>query len=580
MQKIAIVQRFVAFSIFCLASSLILSGAARAGSLYGLQDIHSTNTRLLFDLEASRYDGLRDARGYVPVYEVTVENVLEGDILKLSGQIEASEKNGKLTYLGAYLRVTRPDGVERRAGPVAYQYVVRDSNHHMPLNLFGRFEARMDGDYKIELIARAPNAEHINLDMDDSYFPLQDSGAATKSVWVEYIAVDGPASGDVHDSDFGHLTAEHFRHFADKRNLNAAGPLGAFSAETAFIPENDVDVLTPTPTELGTLGEFELRQGDIVRVQTMVKAQFLSDDDFDRNIFSTSLKMIRGTSGNRLAVATENMVRELFRFSLQNEGFYKARHDGDNVSFVQEAQGLHPASRPERTYRINGRHGQMSSLHFRSWPDGMPKTVDEAFYPVQDAPFMANGHDRKILSWSGSGKNGDILRVQSQVQFDLDAATGVKCRARIEVYEDQKLRDVSVWDERFLRNDYPIDGHDYRSGSYAPFTVHVLKGGDIDVHMVGNCDQINGTTPPLANDVKVAYLGTGLFIEKFGSSLSNGPPGQPGLPAPGPVPVEPEVSGGVPAGVFRRAQKPGFPENSPSAGRRPQHLLLAAHPGQ
>lgn len=482
--------------------------------VYGLQSIVETKTRQLFDIEASQYDPFRLAGGYIPIYTLTINKVSPGDILKFSGQVEVSEKNGRKTAINAYIILIRPDGNSVRVSPVATQHASRDSNHHMPLNLYGQYTAPLKGNYKAYLLTRAPNAEHINLDIDDKYYPLQQSGQAQNSVWVEYIGVDSHASSEQYRSDFGHLMIEHFKKFSSHAVAMEQNTQGVVAISSLKMPDTDIDILTPTPELIGQSDLLNLNSGDYVRIQSSAKAQYKSSDSLDINLFSLTLNLIQSGVVQRLSLSTENITKQLYRFSLQNNSFFQAGFWGDTIRFSQEAHGIHPASNAERTYSVKKNQGQLDVIHFSAALSKKLKTADHYLTLPTNISLKADNSIQTILSQSGINTGSDILRIQSQLQINLEAALAIKCKTRIEIWEDGSRRKTSVWDERFMRNDQLSD-FNFTHASYSPFALYQLTSATYETKLVAQCTPIKSSYIPNSDDLILPRTGAGLFIEQY-----------------------------------------------------------------
>jgi hypothetical protein len=490
-------MRFILLIVF-----LLIGSNQASANVFGLLDVKHTQTRLLMDLDSDVYDPLRTAYDYVPVYRTTVSNGQSGDIFKIAAQIETSEKNRDRAKVWAYVRVIRPNGTEFRVTPFSWQWAERGNNHHMPMHLFGSYEATQSGVHTFEIMARATSTEQIDLDPADRFRPLQDSGVVTRSVWVEFATEAGDES---YASDFGQLIVEHYRSFSTVSAAQSNGSRGIVDHYRKFtypiIRVTDTDNNgAPNYYDAGQSKPFSLGNSDILRGQSLATAQYLSGSDI--NLFS--LELLANTNGvdDRVSVSTENVVPELYRFSLQNDALHRATAT-QSVRLKQRVRGItdHPAP-----YDLLQNNREIAAVQFSG--AGAPKYLKESRRANlgSDTFYAANGTYYELLSISGANTGGNILRLQGQVQADLqDLTTSASCSARIEVWEDGVKKYASLLDQRFVQNRHP-------SATYAPFGVYELSAlaSIYDIKLLVRCS----STKPTAL-VKYRYYGNSLFVDRF-----------------------------------------------------------------
>jgi hypothetical protein len=121
---------------------LTLCAHSAVADVYALGAPHRSSVRLQAEVDSL----------YLPMYQVAV-TARAGDILRVAGFLEVSERGGKRNKVFAYL-AARPFGSSGRSriSSEARQVANSNQNHHMALNLFGSYIVPSSGEYLIELL--------------------------------------------------------------------------------------------------------------------------------------------------------------------------------------------------------------------------------------------------------------------------------------------------------------------------------------------------------------------------------------------------------------------------------------------
>lgn len=493
------------FILAFLSAVLVFArGAVAHAQAHGLAEVKESQQRGFFDLHTGMYE---------TIYKVTVNNAAPGEILRIAGRIEASEKNCAYSKLWTYVQVTRPDGVKLRVSPYAWQWVSRKNNHHMPLYVYGSHTASQSGDYEIAVLARATNTEPIFLrkycsmpGVDPRNQALQDQNVAQSNMWVEFVPKPVVSNGvivNIDDyysfcCDYGSIIVERFSPFAAGQSPGNLRGVVDFERRFIFPQATIVGVAEVRDATKG----FLAAASDILRFQGLATAQYENGN----NIFALELEV----DSSRIAVSTENVVNELYRFSLQNDGVVEATQN-ETIAFEQVVKGIET---DQDAYTLPANQREMATLHFSTL--GAPKYLKSSDYVTvsNDLYLDLAGENSKTITvaqFESDANPSDIIRVQSQAQIDLLQGAVGSCSARIEIWEydgvEYVVRYLSLLDQRYVRTDHS-------SASYSPFALHRLSGSAQGYRVIlqARCASSDPNFEVFLKD-----YGQGLIVDQFGN---------------------------------------------------------------
>lgn len=427
------------------------------GSVYALYDTLETKTRI-----ASHVTTI-----YQPVYAIEV-NAESGDILRVSSQVEASEKEHIKNIVWGYLSIRSQSSSNRtRISSYGWQVANRKNNHHMPMNLYGHKVITSSDTYIIEIMARKSFASEVKVEW---------TGNST--------------------SDYGQIIVEQYRQYnTPETAVNYGAKLlvdfdrAPMQSPTLVVGvnQNGIDF------ELPKTKTFSASLGDQFRIHGLATAQYLTDLDlFGLKLYSK----INGGQLRRLSLSTENVFQWLYRFSLNNDGVHES-NSVQNIHFYQTANGIN-----NNGFVIPNGQTDLLAFQFSSNPihlvggnDAFYLHSSRKFTTTKDLSYSSAAGKIVLFDYKNAYTAGDIIRAQGQLQLTVSSVNSVaSCWARIEVYRGSKRVYASVIDQRYLRNSNNEE-IDHDSGTFSPFAVYkVPASNSYAVRLVADCGSAGGAT--------------------------------------------------------------------------------------
>ncbi len=458
--------------------------------VYALQEVLRTEQRVVAELPFQTYG---------PTHEVLV-NALAGDLLRISGQVEGTEEGRERNKMWAWLSV-RPftDPPQRlRVSSYGWQAITRDNNHHMPIHLFGRYEIPSSGDYLVEIMGRRTGSSVVAVEKalrhssgDDATGDLCDSTSCNCPK-----CADNPA---IFSSQYGQVIVEQYRPYLSAEAAVGAGAMLVTRTDRAPFLAGDFTVEGSNAVDFQATEVFDLQSGDILRTQGLATSQFIAGN----NLFPLEMRL-DGDAVRRLSISTENIVNVLYRFSLQNDGFYEASSQ-QSVWALQRTYGL-----PDDPDEFLVRDADLVAMQFSNDPSGAFLAESVKLTTSNDLQFDTSDSVTEVFSFEGLHAAGDILRIQSQLQLEMiSGSVGASCWARITIDVNDASRYLSVFDQRFIRSSpTPEDDHD--AATFAPFALHRTgESGRHLIRLITDCAATSSAT------MFAKYYGRHLTIDRF-----------------------------------------------------------------
>jgi len=453
--------------------------------VYALQDVVRTEERIVPELALQTY---------APTHEVLLY-AEAGDLLRMAGQVEGTEQDYQRNKMWAWLSIRPSTGPPDRTRVSSYgwQAIIRDNNHHMPIHLYGSYEVVSSGNYIVEIMSRRTGSSTVAVEkaLRDEFGNLCDSTVCN---------CPGCAGNPVvHASQFGQIIVEQYRPFQSVEAAVSAGATLVTRTERAPLLADDISVVGTTAVDFQSTDVFELQQGDVLRTQGLATSQFVAGN----NLFPLEMRL-SGDVGTRLSISTENIVNVLFRFSLQNDGFYQAPGPRSVWAF-QRTYGL-----PDDPHDFLVRGADLVAMQFSNDPAGAFLADSVTMKTSSDLQFDTSGPLVEVFSFGGNHQAGDILRAQGQLQLEMTSGSvGASCWARITIDVNGVGKYLSVFDQRFIRNSSsPEDDHD--AGAFAPFALYrTTEPGAHLVRLTTDCAATSSAT------MFAKYYGRHLTVDRF-----------------------------------------------------------------
>jgi hypothetical protein len=440
-----------------------------AAAITALHATHDTNARVATQVNYFVY---------APVYSLRV-SAHAGDLLNAAGFLEVSAVGPDRNEVFAYL-AARPVGTSTRTRISSYAWqVVHDErtqgNHHMPLNLFGRYEVPSTGDYVVDLMARKTGTGRVD---------------------VEEVR---PVT-----NNRGRIIVEHYRAYGSVAEAAALGARLLVDADRApFNPANVFIVPDGYQSIPVATKPFLLNPGDILRIQGAATAE-ISDNPPVSCHDGPALYALRlltgGDRDDRLALPTENLIGPLTRSTLQADGVWPNSTTDPGATLVPQRLFAHlQAATGSANYGCplirSGSNTDIVAMHFSSDVLGAQLAESRHETAPADLTFSTGAAAVELFSIEGQHQAGDVLRVQTQVQLDMiSGETRAACWARIELSENGQLRYRSIFDQRFIQNS--ADSHkDHDSGAFAPFALYrARQSGQHRIRLIADCSATQPAT--------------------------------------------------------------------------------------